>query len=147
MFLIAQQGNFKQLHYKMDKRVLLTIFLLAVTLSCKKEEIVSSPILLSEIIYGDWEIRESISYLDYRDFELHSLNPPYPYYRFYKTGEYEVWYLDTPTTITAPFIVNNQDSTIRLNKRTINVVTFSEEMIEMIWDGGRTGERLYRKVE
>lgn len=47
-------------------------------MACEKAKIDKDPELLSEIIYGRWELREVIDALVYRDEEYHSAQEPYP---------------------------------------------------------------------
>ncbi len=50
------------------------VFLLLMMPSCAKDEVKKEPEILSEIIYGRWELREELSFLRYRDFDFHEIS-------------------------------------------------------------------------
>ena len=99
--------------------------------SCQKKDIEKQPIL-SEIIYGDWEIREIMDVLTYGDWEYHLDTPPYlALYSFYEDGTYMNYYDDTPLYPNPrPFEVNDQDSLLTLTS-IYKVYEFNEKMIDM----------------
>jgi hypothetical protein len=115
--------------------------------SCQKKDIEKQPIL-SEIIYGDWEIRERMDVLTYGDWEYHKKTPPYlTYYQFNEDGTFNRFYDDTPDySNSMPFEVNDQDSLLILT-HTYKVYEFNEGMIDMrIWGReGPSGFKIYKR--
>jgi len=116
--------------------------------SCQKEDVEKKTVLLSEIIYGDWEIRESISVATYGDGEYHDLPSPYLYfYRFNEDGTFNLYFDDTPDFPNPlPFEVNDQDSLLILT-HPYKVHEFNEGMIDMRMSGweGPSGFKIYKR--
>ena len=137
----------------MNKLKSLLLFMLLFLSACIEELVIEKtpPPLLSEIIYGDWEIKATIAVPPSREDTFYTaLEPPYGYYRFYESNKYETWYLDQAISLPESFIVRDQDSTILRGANPAKVNKFDENRIEYtFFDGHGTfrGEVLYKKED
>ena len=116
------------------RRLLLLFFV--VLISCTKEEFTEQPLLLSEVIYGSWQIRESINVQNYGDREWHVVSFLENRVTFSEDNQYTYYYQDQLFE-TATFEVNDGDSTIELSAPIRNewfVEEFSEEQFIVRFD-------------
>jgi len=105
-------------------------------ISCTKEDITEQPLLLSEVIYGSWQIREAINVQNYGDREWHVVSFLENRVTFSKDNQYTYYYQEQVFE-TATFKINDRDSTIELSAPIRNnwfVEEYAEEQFIVRFD-------------
>jgi hypothetical protein len=116
------------------KRLLVLFFVMLI--SCTKEDITEQPLLLSEVIYGSWQIREAINVQNYGDREWHVVSFLENRVTFSKDNQYTYYYQEQVFE-TATFKINDRDSTIELSAPIRNnwfVEEYAEEQFIVRFD-------------
>ena len=131
---------------------LVLIFICSIILfSCEKQDLIEDPPVLSEIIYGDWELREEMSFLQYRNEIYNDITlRPYPVYKFFETDSFAVL-LNNGTSeerifFSGPFMINAEDSYISLSYAPYKVHGFSKDTLDYRYTGrhGPVGRKLFK---
>ena len=130
----------------------LVISSILIVFSCTKEDVQleEEPLLLSETIIGEWEIRAEVNLMAFRDFEWHDVSPPYTIYRYDDRDTLGIYSSDGRLFDEIPYFVNDQDTLLYYyspGSSTRDVVFFDSNRIEFFWQTreGRNGRRLIRK--
>lgn len=131
-------------------RLIPLLILCSLPFSCEKEVFSEELPLLSDIIYGTWELREEINTIKYGDAEYHSTYTPYPLMIFSRTDSF-VTIIDrgNPPIDTFEinlFEVNDVDSTITLGFQTYDIYGYSKDSLDFRWftREGPAGRKLFK---
>ena len=130
----------------------LVISSILIVFSCTKEDVQleEEPLLLSETIIGEWEIKGEVDPMEFGDLEWHDLSPPYTTYIYNSVDTLSIYFRDGRLADEIPYFINDQDSLIYyylLGLDAHEVDFFDKNQIDFFRDTreGPTGKRLIRK--
>ena len=99
--------------------------------SCAEEQLEKEPETLEEIIYGQWELREELSFFTYRDFNFHPLPfDPLPVIEFMEPDSFAITELKGVSE-QGTFELNEQDSILFLNGSDWQIVGYNIDTLDI----------------